>query len=76
MFFTPSLKGETSENQPPFWVRGKADFQFLEMPFIFIYFHSEPRKHIEKNRHLTPQTNLLLHHSQAKSNISNMKYSF
>ena len=32
MFFTPSLKGETSENQPPFRVRGKADFQFLEMP--------------------------------------------
>jgi len=34
MFFTPSLKGETSENQPPFRVRGKADFQFLEMPLI------------------------------------------
>jgi len=32
MFFTPPLKGETSENQPPFRVRGKADFQFLEMP--------------------------------------------
>jgi len=44
MFFTPSLKpacrtgrGETSENQPPFRVRGKADFQFLEMPFTVIY---------------------------------------
>ena len=35
MFFTPSLKGETSENQPPFRVRGKADFQFLEMPISF-----------------------------------------
>jgi len=35
MFFTPSLKGETSENQHPFRVRGKADFQFLEMPLYF-----------------------------------------
>jgi len=41
MFFTPPLKpacpvgmGETSENQPPFRVRGKVDFQFLEMPNI------------------------------------------
>jgi len=27
MFFAPPLKGETSENQPPFRERGNADFQ-------------------------------------------------
>jgi len=33
MFFTPSRKGETSENQSLYgW--GKVDLQFLEMPFI------------------------------------------
>ena len=26
MFLAPTLKGETSENQPPFRARGKADF--------------------------------------------------
>jgi len=32
--FCPCPKGRTSENSPPFRVRGKANFQLLEVPLI------------------------------------------
>ncbi len=34
MFFSPALKGVTSENQQPFRVMGKADSQHIDMPLI------------------------------------------
>jgi hypothetical protein len=33
--FTPTLKGEVAENQAPFRVRGKTDFQQLQNLILF-----------------------------------------